>query len=1466
MSDPITDRNLLFGILAVQNAFVTQERLVAAMSAWALDKSRPLGQLLVERGDVTEAENASLAELLAQHLARHHGDPQQSLTAMKSPGAAVPLAPVREALRQVPDTDLQASLDGTLCRASGQDTNAAGNAAPTSGARPAAPRFSILRPHARGGLGQVFVALDEELHREVALKEIQLQHADDPESRARFVLEAEITGRLEHPGIVPVYGLGLYADGRPFYAMRFIRGDSLKDAIARFHQAEARGRDPGARQVELRQLLGRFVDVCNAIAYAHSRGVLHRDLKPANVMLGQYGETLVVDWGLAKVLGKAEAEAEAGRTEGALAPATASGSAPTQMGRAMGTPAYMSPEQAAGRLDRLGPASDVYSLGATLYHLLTGKAPFEDEDVGSVLQKLQRGDFAPPRQVNRQAPPALEAICLKAMALEPEQRYASARALTADVERWLADEPVSAHRESLPARVRRWMRRHRALVTGGAALLMTAVVALAVSTLLIGDALRGEERARKDRALAQVDALLTANARAVPNIIDNLKTTRADVLPRLRELWAQDDSRETRTGRMRAALALLALDGAAVTEPLRAWMLQAEDPQEMLLVRDALRPHGDALAAPLWKTVDGAKTAPAERFRALVALAAFDPGNGRWRVARTAVVEEFLSANPLHLGLWAEALRPVRGELLAPLGDVFHGRALAEKRQVAAEVLADYTRDRPEILTDLLAEADPRQWQALLPRLKAHRERAVALLLAELGKVATPDWKDPPIDPAWKAPAPALVAKVEKAEGLVAERFALCQTLPLADFKDLAAGLRRCGYRPVRLRPFLSGDTVRVAAVWTRDGREWRMVQDLSAEEIHQRDVEARGQGMVAVDVAGYLPKIAGQAAGATRYGALWATAIDKGEQTGIYLGAEYARHTAAYEPYKNEGFVPHTVQAFPGPDGQRLYSGVWGKSKPAPADWNVSWDLAEQAYLDQFFPARNLQADIAVSSAASPAGPATRYAAVWHGSAAFASEELHGLTPEAHRKRCGELVARGYRPTAIAVAWLEEGKPLTAASVWHRPIVPDTVKDALASRQAQAAVALAQLGHAAAVWPLLKHTPDPSRRTYLIHALGRLKSDPEAILERLALGAKLDVSERRALILSLGEFTARQLPANKRGKLVPTLLQWYRDDPDPGIHSAIDWLLRHGKQGLAARKLNWDQAAALRKLDAELAGNEPGKRDWYVTAKEGHTFALIRKPAVFLMGSPLHEADRFSSEIPHRRRIDRAFAIATKEVTVAQFQRFLEANPEFKRRHSYLKKYSPEDDGPQVTVTWYEAAAYCNWLSTREGIPEEQWVYPKDPAAIEEGMVLAKGHLEKTGYRLPTEAEWEYACRAGASSSRFYGSAEGLLGEYAWYPNNSGDQAWPGGQLKPNDLGQFDIYGNALEWSQDRYLPYPGGRMVYGDSEDIKYNVDDTDSWGLRGGSFDYQAPYVRSANRNYRRPSSRLNSVGLRPARTYR
>ena len=262
-------------------------------------------------------------------------------------------------------------------------------------------------------------------------------------------------------------------------------------------------KDPGRRSLELRKLLRRFTDVCNAIDYAHSRGVLHRDIKPGNVIVGKHGETLVVDWGLAKSLGRAEPGSGAG--ERTLVPSSASGSAETLPGSALGTPAYMSPEQAGGDLDRLGAWSDVYSLGATLFCLLTGKPPYEGDDIGELLRKVQRGEFAPPRRLDPSIDKALEAICKKAMALKPEDRYSSCRVLAEDIERWMADEPVSAWAEPWTRKTLRWLTRHRTGVTAAAAALLAGVVGLSAVLAV---------QARANLALADKNtALLAANAK-----------------------------------------------------------------------------------------------------------------------------------------------------------------------------------------------------------------------------------------------------------------------------------------------------------------------------------------------------------------------------------------------------------------------------------------------------------------------------------------------------------------------------------------------------------------------------------------------------------------------------------------------------------------------------------------------------------------------------------------------------------------------------------------------------------------------------------------------------------------------------------------------------------------------------------------------------------------------------------------
>jgi serine/threonine protein kinase/formylglycine-generating enzyme required for sulfatase activity len=436
--------------------------------------------------------------------------------------------------------------------------------------------------------------------------------------------------------------------------------------------------------------------------------------------------------------------------------------------------------------------------------------------------------------------------------------------------------------------------------------------------------------------------------------------------------------------------------------------------------------------------------------------------------------------------------------------------------------------------------------------------------------------------------------------------------------------------------------------------------------------------------------------------------------------------------------------------------------------------------------------------------------------------------------------------------------------------IMTDEDRETLAKRQANAAVALLRLGQAGQAWPLLRHRPDPRVRSYLIHRLALLGADPGAIVRQLE--DEKEVSIRRALLLALGEFGLDRLPDDDRERLVPVVLRQYREDADAGLHGAAEWLLRQWKQGSRLKEFEraWmkdgpkqeQRLGQIRRELAKAAGR--GEGYWYVNG-QGQTMVVVPGPVTFRMGSPATEAGRAggpkgNEEMLHQKRIGRTFAIAAYEVTVAQFRSFRED-------YDYNKTVSPSHDCPVNVVTWYDAAAYCNWLSKVEGIAEEQRCYePNKEGKYAEGMKLKANYLQLEGYRLPSEAEWEYACRAGSATSRYYGETEELLGRYGWYTKVSQDR-WmlPAGSLKPNDLGLFDMLGNALEWCQERVVPYAPGLLQSEDKEDMR-DIDSRTSRVLRGGSFVLPTVYVRSANRQGLVPTHRGLNVGFRPARTFR
>jgi serine/threonine-protein kinase len=483
-----TDRNLLFGVLALQTDLLTPARFAEVCSAWALRKDTPLADLLVERGWLTAEERGHVEFLLGRKLEKHKGDAHAGL-------AEVTTDPVKRSLAAVEDPDVRQSLAGL----SPPPEPAHVLLSTTDHLPETRERYTLSRLHATGGIGRVWLARDASLGRDVALKELRPERAGNPAVWGRFLKEAQVTGQLEHPGVVPIYEVGRrLEDQSPFYTMRFVRGRTLAEAVRTYHQRRTQGE---AGPLELRELLTAFVGVCNAVAYAHSRGVLHRDLKPSNVVLGDYGEVIVLDWGLAKLLGQPEGDLTPLEVE--------AGGDGTVQGQVLGTPAYMAPEQAEGRQDQLGPATDVYGLGAVLYEILAGRPPFIGEETAAVLRQVIHEPPTRPRSLVAQSPAALEAVCLKALAKKPADRYGSAKELAAEVQRWLADEPVAAYREPWGVRAGRWVKRRRVLVTSAAAAGLVALVGLAVVLLLQARA-NSELQAANKREQARFELAMEA--------------------------------------------------------------------------------------------------------------------------------------------------------------------------------------------------------------------------------------------------------------------------------------------------------------------------------------------------------------------------------------------------------------------------------------------------------------------------------------------------------------------------------------------------------------------------------------------------------------------------------------------------------------------------------------------------------------------------------------------------------------------------------------------------------------------------------------------------------------------------------------------------------------------------------------------------------------------------------------------
>ena len=1166
----------------------------------------------------------------------------------------------------------------------------------------------------------------------------------------------------------------------------------------------------------------------------------------------------------------------------------------------------------------------------------------------------------------------------------------------------------------------------------------------------------GWETNGRTRAGTLSERAVQAETVRVPNILKELAPYRRWAVARLRA--ARDQAEPNSPAWVNSTLALLP-EEPELAETLVDRSLRA-GPEEFAVLREALFDYRQQIVERLWTAVETPTEETPRRLAAGLMLARYVPAAGpqpeadgdRWVKAAPFLADQLVetAVNDTHrYQRLLEGLTPAGARLVPALQQIYRdNKRDASRRSIAMNLVETYAGDDARVLADVfITSGDNARLAKGLPSLKAHRSTALDFLDEEIGRdpgtSLEPNWDDPPLDPAWPAPAAELVERIEAGQGILAERFAFCQTVPLAEFAKLAEALRKSGYRPIRCRPYRALDTsgasaVKVAATWTRDARDWRLATGLSPEEVKAKNAEWNSEELFAIDLAGYpdagfqyallAEKNPDLAAGQLHVGMLqselmaaftplmsspthftamqfaedeagelrfsWTLQQLKNEASDTHFGLIYllpvseqtfgrvldsqplpltdvniaklpAPPALREEIEKNLATAEASVNKAAEDVSARFQRGYWreslGQYDGAIEDFSFVVEKQPQnaAALGRRAPllARAGRADAArgdlaalerLDSGSYEAARAAAAAAVYLGGheAAFAraeekakellrtgivpysiiptyawavqalaesepdraaayahravewirdelkldarfiqSEELldslrelpefkaylsagnpqrgyvainstnphrqsrglFGLSPGPHLAECRTLAGSGWRPFTVSLTEPVPGGELVSVSGWERPVVMDAARDELAERRARAAVAALRLEESGTAWPVLRQSADPRTRAFLIESLPKFVLDPRELVSRLS--SEPDAAARQALLLALGGYSGEELAEAERNELAPRLVEIYRRDADSGVHAAADWLLR-----------KWGRADEVRTLEGELASSGPESgRTWFVN-RQGQTLAVVVGPVEFRMGSPDYEPGKSYAERLHTRRIERTFAVATREVTIEQFRRFLADHPEV-RKDNPLPDDAESAQRP-VTASWWEAAQYCRWLSEQEKVPDEQMCYPPVPQ-IKAGMRL-QSPLDRTGYRLPSEAEWEFAARAGAETPYSFGSSPELLARYAWFKKNSNDHLWPVGRLLPNRLGLFDQFGNALEWCHNVYnMNYPD--TARGAASDFVPTGAVGDSARIqRGGWYGNEPQHLRSAQRWATSPNNRNSADGFRIART--
>jgi len=982
--------------------------------------------------------------------------------------------------------------------------------------------------------------------------------------------------------------------------------------------------------------------------------------------------------------------------------------------------------------------------------------------------------------------------------------------------------------------------------------MMATLVAL-IGWAAMGMSERVRENLTKQEVELGVQRLLAADTDHVCESIENLQLTHEQAEPLLRAIVSDPSRSPGET--LRARLALVESDPTQTRRLIDSLVLA--DVDHTMLICDRLRLRRTEATELLWNIVQSEDVDESHWLRAALGLAQLDPQNPLWRehndrLARTIVHQR----TPLVVEL-ASGFSNIAQYLSKPTQAYFDAPQRDDVRLNAAIVLSKCVQPTDLELSDLLSVATADQFELLLPVAISNPEPVVSTLQAELTKVALPIWDEPVT--ANKEPGTEIDEStrllIESYDGVSTATFLLCQRVPLDRFPELADQVKPWGYRPRCVRVYRLDDQRFISVIWTRDNLAWEFTRHEDASDVANSQKRLKQQGLFPTDLT-LFPALDGNRQ-QIEYGVLWTEALDSMIDSQIYVGLTEGEHQReGWGPLNNGGFVPKSNMKFRDGDGMDRYSSVRWRTVANP-QCHDSWNDSQFDYDSRVLEGWH-QTDVRMNASDEFEEQDLSYAAVWCNGGTMESETLTRIDHHEHLDRCQDLLDRDFRPVSISLVLDEQTDDLVAASVWHRPIVSDDAKDKLASRQANAVIALMRLGSAESLWPLLQSSPDCRLRSFLIDRMASLGVNPQVLLDRLMIDP--NESRRFAIIAALAEYRPEQLSPAALLRMRETIGRWGTTESSAAIHSICEFL---------CRRWNWaDLLVEIENTPSPAADSAPDSAPedpiWYRNG-QGQTMVEIAGPVEFRMGSPGHEAFRdHDREVSVRYRIPRRFAIGAAEVTVAEFQRF---NP----AALYATQHTPQKDCPISALSWYDAMNYCRWLSEQEKIPEDQMCYPpieQMQAELDatDQFTLPDDFLQRTGYRLPTEAEWEYCCRALTTTPRSFGNASDLLPKYAWTTESSTVNSQVSfhrvKQLLPNGFGLFDTLGNVMEWCEvspprDFSLPVVLDDRIGKSRSRSDVNI-------LRGSAVFYIPSTMRSAKREPSRTVAHHPYMGLRVART--